>query len=308
MNLELQLIQNFYDELRTSGKESIVDRHIIAFDQPHETIKDFGKLLNEETIQASPFLPMLVKANNLIAYYILEFPQQQMREFFDMMLDAQMDGKNDWLWDKRKYDLLSTERYLESIADFFDYYDKYERSYADKSTTDTQRKKEITEEITPRIEQKVKKNLESAHRKDIADLRKNMEKEYPIETAINHRIDKKIEEHAMGMLIESIDKIIQYNTAPQKQKVSIEESFTPEQKQLKASLEKLMMSYFADDIRVKAKAANEISETVLAEAVNTDIEKLIGAFVEFIAYNNVNLPDDKKLSSADIFKIIATKN
>lgn len=112
----------------------------------------------------------------------------------------------------------------------------------------------------------------------------------------------------MGMLIESIDKIIQYNTAPQKQKVSIEESFTPEQKQLKASLEKLMMSYFADDIRVKAKAANEISETVLAEAVKTDIEKLIGAFVEFIAYNNVNLPDDKKLSSADIFKIIATKN
>ena len=308
MNLALQLIQNFYDELRTSGKESIVDRHIIAFDQPHETIKDFGKLLNEETIQASPFLPMLVKANNLIAYYILEFPQQQMREFFDMMLDAQMDGKNDWLWDKRKYDLLSTERYLESIADFFDYYDKYERSYADKSTTDTQRKKEITEEITPRIEQKVKKNLESAHRKDIADLRKNMEKEYPIEAAINHRIDKKIEERAMGMLIESIDKIIQYNTAPQKQKVSIEESFTPEQKQLKASLEKLMMSCFADDIRVKAKAANEISETVLTEAVKTDIGKIIGAFVEFIAYNNVNLPDDKKLSSADIFKIIATKN
>ena len=42
--------------------------------------------------------------------------------------------------------------------------------------------------------------------------------------------------------------------------------------------------------------------------MRTDIEKLIGAFVEFIAYNNVNLPDDKKLSSADIFKIIATKN
>ncbi len=307
MTLALQLIQNFYDELRAVGKDSIVDRHIIAFDQPHDTIKDFGKLLNEETIQASPFLPMLVKANNLIAYYILEFPQQQMRELFDMMLDAQMEGENNWLWDKRRYDLLSTERYLESIADFFDYYDKYERNYADKSTTDTQRRKEITAEITPRVEQRMKKNLEAAHKKDIDEIRRNMEKEYPIEVSINQRIDQKIEERAMSMLTDAFDKIIAYNSAPQKQKPQIEQTFTPEQKKLKDGMEALLMSYLADDIRVKARAANEMSEKVLGDAVKADMAKFFAAFIEFIAYNNAILPDEKKLSMADVFKLLANK-
>ncbi len=308
MTLALQMIQNFYDELRAVGKESIVDRHIIAFDQAHDQIKDFGKLLNEETIQASPFLPMLAKANNLIAYYILEFPQQQMRELFDMMLEAQMDGDDNWLWDKRKYDLLSTERYIESIADFFDYYDKYERNYANKSTTDTQRKKEITEEITPSLEQKVKRRLEAAHKKDMDKVRRDIEKDYPIEVSINQRIDAKIEERAMFLINETIDKITKYNSVPQKQKAGIEESFTPAQKQLKDGIERMIMSYLGDDIRVKARAANEMSETLLTDALKADISKFMSAFVEFIAYNNATLPQDKKLSLADIFKVLLNKN
>lgn len=308
ITLALQMIENFYDDLRMVGKESIVDRHIIAFDQPHKEIKDFGKLLNEESIQASPFLPMLVKANNLVAFYILKFPQQQMREFFDMMLEAQMEGKNDWVWDQRKYDLLSTERYLEAIADFFDYYDRFERNYADKSTTDARRKREITEEITPGIERKVEKKLEVAHKKDMELLRKNMEQEYPIESLINKRINNTIEERALEMVMETMEKMIEYNTAPQKQKWAIEESFTDGQKRFKDTLEKLVLSYFADDVRVKARAANEMSEEVLAEAVKSDMEKFMSSFVEFIAYNNVNRPEEKKLSIADVFKMLEREN
>ncbi len=304
MNLGLQLVQNFYDELRAMGKESIVDRHIIAFDQPHDKIKDFGSILNEESIQASSFLPMLAKANNLIAYYILEFPQQQMRELFDMMLEAQMEGEDEWLWDKRRFDLLSTERYLESIADFFDYYDKYERTYADKSTTDTQRRKEITKEITPGVEQRVQKRLESRHKKEMEEVKRTMESNYPIEVAINSRIDEKVEERAMGMLIETVEKITQYNTATQKQKAAIEETFTESQKKLKEGIEAMFMSYLADDIRVKASSANEMNEKVLADAIKVDMQAFISEFVAFIAHNNVNLPDEKKASLADIFTII----
>lgn len=308
MTLGLQLIQNFYDELKTVGKESIVDRHIIAFDQPHDTIKDFGKLLNEETIQASPFLPMLVKANNLIAYYILEFPQQQMRDLFDMMLEAQMDGERDWLWDKRKYDLLSTERYLESIADFFDYYDKFERNYADKATTDAKRRKEIREELTQSISKAQEKKLEKKHLADLEELRRNMAEEFPIEKSINERIDSKIEARAMSMLTDTVDKIIEYNKAPQKQKAAIEETFTPAQKKLKAGMETMLASYLAGDIRVTAMSAGEMPEAVLDEAVKNDIALFMKSYVEFIAHNNANLPDDKKLSLADVFKIITNKN
>lgn len=308
MNLALQLIQNFYDELCASERESIVDRHIIAFDQPHSDIKDIGKVLNEESIQASPFIPMLVKANNLIALHILRFPQQQMGSLFDTMLEAKMPGEKDWLWDKRKYDLLSTERYLESIADFFDYYDKYERTYADKATTDAKRRKEIRNEITPEIEKEVKKNLDKKHNENIRRIKERMGDNYPIEKEINSRIQNMVEERSMGILLDAIDAIIKYNETPAKRKPQVEAEFTPQQKLLKEKVEHLMSSYMADDVRRHAQRNNEMSPAVLDEAVREDIKKFIGAFVEFIAQNNVDLPDEKKLSMADIFTVIANNN
>ncbi len=308
MTLALQLIQNFYDELCAEERESIVDRHILAFDQPHSFIKDIGKVLNEESIQASPIIPMLVKANNLIALHILRFPQQQMGELFDMMLDAQMDGENNWLWDKRKYDLLSTERYLESIADFFDYYDKYERIYADKATTDAKRRKEIKSEIKPELEREIEKNLNKKHTDHIRKIKEKMGENYPIEKEINSRIQSMVEERSMGILLDAMDVIIKYNETPAKRKPQVEAEFTPQQKLLKEKFEHLMSSYMADDIRRSAQDANEMSAAVLDQAVNADIKKFVSAFVAFVARYNVNLPDDKKMSMADIFGMIVNND
>ena len=308
MTLALQLIQNIYDELCAIGKESIVDKHIIAFDQAHEEIKEFGRLLNEESIQASPFLPMFVKANNLIALHILKFPQKQMSNFFDTMLLEQMNGMNDWLWDKRRFDILSTERYFEAVADFFDYYDTYERSYAEKSKAEEEIRVDVEKKISPTLEAKVKRRVEAAHKREINQIKKNVAEEFPIETLMNERIESKISARAMGILTETIDNIIEYNNAPQKEKEEKEKKFTPEQKKFKESVEKLIMSYFADDIRIKSRAANEMSEDILTDALKDDIAKFMSAFVEFIAYNNATLPEEKKLSMADVFKIIANKN
>ena len=307
MTLALQLIQNFYDELRAKGKDSIVDRHIIAFDQPHKRIKDFGRLLNEESIQASPFLPMLVKANNLIATNILEFPQQKMQELFDMMLIAKMDADDEWLWDKRKFDILSTERYIESIADFFDYYDEFERSYADKTTTDKQRRDEIEKKLEPRLENKLRPVFDLEYQGKITAAEEKVHEMYPIERALNKKIDEKVEERAMGMINGAIEKIIKYNNTIATEKAAVEESLSPVEKQFKQNLETLLMSYFADDIRIKAQSANEMSEQLLTESVAADMQKFMSAFVEFIAYHNAKLPEDKKLSLADTFKIITNK-
>lgn len=306
MRLALQLVQNVYDELTAMGKESIVDKHIIAFDQPHAQIKDFGKLLNEESIQASPFLPMFVKANNLISYYILKFPQKQMSEFFDQMIN-EMNEHDDWLWDKRRFDILSSERYFEAFADFFDYYDEYERNYADKAKSRKDIRDEIEEKLTPRLESKVKKELEKRHQDEIKVIRENMAAEFPIEAAMNERIDQKIQERAMGILTESINAIIAYNEAPNNEKDDHKKNFTDEQLQLKESIEKLIMSYLADDIRSEADDASEMDRNVLAVAVKDDFTKFVTAFVKFIAHYNANLPEEKKLSMADIFDIISNK-
>lgn len=306
MTLALQLIQNFYDELCAIGKESIVDRHILAFDQQHEWVDDFGKILNEENIQASPFLPMLVKANNLIAYYILMFPQKKMGELFDMMLIAKMD--DEWLWDKRKYDILSTERYLESIADFFEYYDKFERSYAERSINNVKLKKDLKAELTPVIYDDVRSKLEDAHKKNVEKVKRTMSKNYPIEVAINSRIENMIKERSLELLNDSIEKIIKYNHESKARKNELKDSFDAGETRLYDNLGKLMMSYFAEDVRIKAQSANEMDEKLLSDSVQADMQKFMTAFVEFIAYNNAKLPEEKKLSIADIFKIITNKN
>jgi hypothetical protein len=50
-----------------------------------------------------------------------------------------------------------------------------------------------------------------------------------------------------------------------------------------------------------------MSETLLGDAVKDDMSKFFVAFIEFIAYNNANLPDEKKQSLADIFKLLTNK-
>ena len=154
-------------------------------------------------------------------------------------------------------------------------------------------------------EKEVKRVIESKYRKEFREYKRNIEKDYPIELAINQRIDSMIEERAMGMLNGAIEKIISYNTAPQKQKTAIEESFTPEQKKLKESIEKLVMSYFADDIREKAQS-KEQDPRLMTEAVKEDVVKFMKAFVEFVSDND-GYSNDKKSSLANIFKLISNK-
>jgi hypothetical protein len=86
------------------------------------------------------------------------------------------------------------------------------------------------------------------------------------------------------------------------------DGFTPEQKLLKEKMEALVASYLDNDIRVKAKNADEMSKEMLENAVKDDFKKFMGAFVEFIARNNAALPEEKKLSMADIFTLIVNKD
>ena len=187
MMLALQKIQNFYNELCALGKEGIVDRHIIAFDQSHEDNSEFGKILNEENIQASTFLPMLVKAHSLIALYILRYPQQQMNQLFDMILEAKAEQPDEWLWEKRRFDLLSTERYLEAIADFFDYYDEFERNYAIRSIDKTKQEAELRKELRVEVISEVEKDLEQKHNQEIEQLKVSIAQQFPLEVAINQQ-------------------------------------------------------------------------------------------------------------------------
>ena len=220
----LQLVQNFYDDLKTEGNESIVDKHIISFNQHNRRTPEFSKMLNEESIQASSLLPMLVKANNLVALWILKFPQQSMTELFDEALSVKMEGK--WLWENRKFDLLSTERYLEAIADYFDYYDEHEKNYAakrfdNKTVREEERaklKKQYDKQYEKRMEEELKRRAEAEairreedRRAIRAEIEGSIRGEYIIEPQIEKKIGEilaaKSEEMMRNYLIGGLERI-----------------------------------------------------------------------------------------------------
>jgi hypothetical protein len=305
MSLGLQLTQNLYDELEAIGLESIVDRHIIAFDERHK-LPRFSKELNDASIQASSFLPMLAKANNLIAFHIHKFPQQKMGQLLDKILESKLD--NEWTWENRKYDLLATERYLEAIGDFYDYYDKYERRYAEKSTKMDELRKQVTEEIVPelekRAERKVTQKLEAKHKEQLEAERANVAVNYPIETQLNKRIDGTIESRTVSLLCETLDAVSKFNRLPESEKGKM--PLTDQQERLLNSLNGYIASHFARSLEV-VSTNSDVDSTKLSKASKDDLNATIGGFFEFIAKHNLDRQGSSKLSLKNIFEILKGK-
>lgn len=306
MSLGLQFIQNFYDELSAIEKDSIVDRHIIAFDQKHK-FERFSKELNDATILASTLLPMLAKANNLIAFHVHKFPQQKMGELFDQMLSSKLD--DNWLWENRKYDLLSTERYLEAIADFYDYYDKFERQYAEKSISDEELRVKLSEEVRktmePMIAKEQSRKINEKHKKEMETVFNEAANRYPIETQLNQRIENNINGRTLTLICDALDTLSKYNRLSEEDRQTV--VLSGDEQKLRDSLCNYFESNFAHSFKIAATNANlntDVEKIKLKEAGEIDFHQTVTAFFEFIAEHNLNRQGPNKLSLKEVFKYI----
>jgi hypothetical protein len=273
--------------LKGKGMECFVDRHILSYNQKHtdDNINEYRKILNEESVQASPLLPMLVKANNLIAYWIIRFPQQSITELFDAVLDAKSETK--WLWEKRRFDLLSTERYMEAIADYFDYYDAYERNYASKALES----EKIRQKAEKKAQEDAKKEIEEqriiiekeAKENALREIEQTIRAEYGIENQINTRIEQKIEEATARILTKTLNNIIKYNSATKAKQRDM--SLSENDLLIKETFEKYIVSYFANDLLNAANNINEMSPVILEKNSIDGLKKFMYQYFEFTARN-----------------------
>ncbi len=322
MTRGLQFIQNFYDDLAAKNREDLVDKHIISFSQRHRYIADFGRTLNEENIPASPLLPMLVKANNMISYHILKFPQQSMFDLFLRMLDAKTPDA--WVWEGRKFDLLSTERYLEAIADYFMYYDAFERNYAKEAETRAQLEKKLSASAEKRLS-KITQNLEERNKAELAEEKEKLEaslreqltaeitasvhQQYTIENEINNRIEQilteKVEEKTMAVLNNALERIMAHNGLSAEAKAEAPLSETDAL--LKRNIEGLIPSYISLKLEELGFSTNEIGKDKIGQLLGEDAIKSLEKYAEFVAEYNTR-GEQYKLSLGDIFKLIPDLN
>jgi hypothetical protein len=76
MESALQNVQRVYNQLRRQNLAYIVDTYIIPFKSPHVDKKGQYLRFNYNNLIDASLMPMLVKANNIVAYYISQYPLQ----------------------------------------------------------------------------------------------------------------------------------------------------------------------------------------------------------------------------------------
>jgi len=143
MLLHVQRAQRFFDKLE-KNKAFGVDFLILRFPENfsgEENEIERGKLTDSETaerlrkqlIRITSLTPMLLKTNNLISQYVVQYPQKQMGESLVKIGEKRFydreEKKSLWIWESDGYHAMSNYYYVGAIFDFYAYYYEYEDKY-----------------------------------------------------------------------------------------------------------------------------------------------------------------------------------
>ena len=272
MDAALQNVQKVYEQLAKVNKDYIVDTFYINFQSVHLASRDdpgkYMRLLNAERIADSSIIPMLVKANNLIAFYISKYPQKQMSSLF-LELFERMSTQG-WIWDNKNYSVEDTERYIEAIADFYMYYDEYEREYAERLKSKKDLEKEAEDRVAKRIEKRILKqareDVAAEHAKEIDALKQS----YAIENLLRASVRKMFCE----LLTETFSHIIDHNYGKLRAA-----DLADHEKTMLALLGDLVYSFMDEHVRVNTAGEDEEELTRLRTKLKADAENFVDAWV-----------------------------
>lgn len=187
MTSALQNVQRTYEQLRKESLEYLVDSYIIPFKSMHDRNQDiYIRYLNTKSLMDATLIPTLVKANNLIAYHIQRYPVQQMGMFFIEMFDNA--AANDWIWEAGQYDVKITERYIESIADFYQYYTVYERPFFKKAVNNKEEAEARQARADKAAQKRADQQIEARVAEKLSEEKVRIAAEYTIENAITEKV------------------------------------------------------------------------------------------------------------------------
>lgn len=144
LNYSSSAVQNVYDifmDLDAKNKVYIVDQYILNFNEfiPAAYVEE-ARHLRKLRIQAITLVPLLVKTYTLISKWVVQYPQKQMTNYLELVMDsrhksAKSDDKKDWYWDKDSFDMGVNSIFINTLYDFYEYYEKYEAPFIDVQAT-----------------------------------------------------------------------------------------------------------------------------------------------------------------------------
>lgn len=277
----LQMVSNFYDVLKSDGLDNIVDKHLVSFDQPHTEKRLINKIISSASIYLTTLTPMLLKANSLLTFYVTQFPEREMSRYFDIAIKKRVNNGEHWLWEEGKYDLATTERYVEAILDFYDYYEKFEQTYlkSQLGVIEEEQKIELRlrQDLLPKLREQVTEELRRSHENDLFDLRKEITNEFQLEELINKKIEKAIQEQTIII----IERMFEEITAINKGEVSGTDEDLPFD--LSDLFMSVIKSYFYKFTYEALKIDDEIfTKDELVHEFEEDFEQFIQAWFSYL--------------------------
>jgi len=148
MLLHVQRAQRFFDKLSEKKKAFGVDFLILRFpenfsdevkEKDYPTDGETAERLRKQLIRITSLTPMLLKTNNLISKYVVQYPQKQMGESLVQIWEKRFSERNEKteggnkkfrnLWESDGYHAMSNYYYVGALFDFYDYYKEYEEKY-----------------------------------------------------------------------------------------------------------------------------------------------------------------------------------
>ena len=277
MEISLQNVQRAIDYLKRKNRDYIVESYTIPFTNLH---KEFGDLyirkLNYRRLDDTTILPILIKANNMIAVYITKYPVKKMDELFEEIFDESNMSEREVLWDDRGYDVKITERYIEAISQFYAYYIAYEEDYTNgfKNAKEEGYQQGKREGIS--LQRKL--NKEELEAKDalkeaaVAEAKK----EFTIENAIMAKMNVLVENAIVNALNTASKKLASHNWNAKKQK----EIVTYEDK-IEEAVISIVDSYLSSKVKAMERLeGRKLSEEEIVTAFNNDLTLYVKRLLE----------------------------
>lgn len=277
MEISLQNVQRAIDYLKRKNRDYIVESYTIPFTNLH---KEFGDLyirkLNYRRLDDTTILPILIKANNMIAVYITKYPVKKMDELFEEIFDESNMSEREVLWDDRGYDVKITERYIEAISQFYAYYIAYEEDYTNgfKNAKEEGYQQGKREGIS--LQRKL--NKEELEAKDalkeaaVAEAKK----EFTIENAIMAKMNILVENAIVNALNTASKKLASHNWNAKKQK----EIVTYEDK-IEEAVISIVDSYLSSKVKAMERLeGRKLSEEEIVTAFNNDLTLYVKRLLE----------------------------
>ena len=224
----VDLVHETYITLQSKGKAGIVNREYATFSEAHPNPK-IAQMLAGERINVAILETLIIKARAMIITYVTKYPEREIGEVLAIVENTR--AKSAWMWSDYGYDLQQTERSISAIREFYDYYENYQKLYAEcdeKNKNIAEREarawleKERAIDAENRAQEKAEMEARFAEEKRIA-IEETKEK-YRIDGIVREIVQEEIKSEFASILIGYLKAIAHDNgLPPSKSKLTAEE-------------------------------------------------------------------------------------